>query len=279
MFNEGEFMLSLFTLLRTLAALTLLASVGYAKNSAHNPDFIRQLANPDTYKFNKNITESICGTNNLQDVAEYDGARGQPVEFVVKYEQAVGALAYGALPNTSKYCTGILISEDLFLTAGHCIDTTILKEFVVFNFQKLRGTTELAKPEHFKILAVVEKALGQLDFAILQIDGKPGLKYGFQKINIENIQDGNVLTIIQHPSGKPKMVDVGHKNGLRDVKYMTYGDLDTEPGSSGSAVLDQNGFVVGVHTNGGCSNSGGENAGVLMTEIAKVSKVVQRLTN
>ena len=273
-------MLSIFTSLRAaLVAVTLLTSVVYAKNSAHNPDFIRQLANPANYKFNKNITESICGTNNLQHVAEYDGARGQPVEFVVKYEQAVGALAYGALPNTSKYCSGIMISEDLFLTAAHCIDTAILKEFAVFNFQKLRGTTELAKPEHFKILAVVEKGLGQLDFAVLQIEGKPGLKYGFQKINIENVENGNILTLIQHPSGKPKMVDVGHKNGLRDVKYMTYGDLDTEPGSSGSAVLDQNGFVVGVHTNGGCFSNGGENAGVLMSEIAKVSNVVQRLTN
>ena len=272
-------MLLIFTSLRTLVAVTLLSSVVYAKNSAHNPDFIRQLANPANYKFNKNMTESICGTNDFHRPHQRIDATGQPVEFVVKYEQAVGALAYGALPNTSKYCTGILISEDLFLTASHCVDTTILKEFVVFNFQKLRGTTELAKPEHFKILAVAEKALGQLDYAILQIDGKPGLKYGYQKINIENVEDGNVLTIIQHPSGKPKMVDVGHKNGLRDVKYMTYGDLDTEPGSSGSAVLDQNGFVVGVHTNGGCFNTGGENAGVLMTEIAKVSKVVQRLTN
>lgn len=271
-------MSSIFSSLKTLAAITLLASFSYGKNSAHHPDFIRLLSNPDTYKFNKNITESICGTNNLQHVSEYDGARGQPVEFVSKYEQAVGALAYGVLPNTSKYCTGILISEDLFLTAAHCVDSTILKEFAVFNFQKLRGSTELAKPEHFKILAVVEKALNQLDYAIIQIDGKPGLKYGFQKINVAAIPDGNILTIIQHPSGKPKMVDIGHKNGLRDQDYMTYGDLDTEPGSSGSAVLDQNGFVVGVHTNGGCFNTGGENAGVLMTEIAKASKVVQDLT-
>lgn len=268
---------SIFTALKTIAVISLFASIGYAKASAHNPDFIRQLANPDTYKFNKNITESICGTNNLQHVGDYDGSRGQPVEFVSKFEQAIGALAYGALPNTSKYCSGILISEDLFLTASHCIDTTILKEFAVFNYQKLRGTTELAKPEHFKILGVVEKALGQLDYAIIRIDGKPGLKYGFQKVNVQDVQNGNILTIIQHPSGKVKMVDVGHRTGVRNTYYMTYADLDTEPGSSGSAILDQNGFVVGVHTNGGCSNTGGENAGVMMTEIAKASKVIKDL--
>lgn len=264
--------------LTTIIVIVLFSSVGYAKFPAHNPNFIRQLASPATYIFNKNLnTESICGTNNLQHVAEYDGSRGQPVEFVSQYEQSVGALAYGELPNTSKYCSGILISDDLFLTAAHCIDSSILKEFAVFNFQKLRGTADLAKAEHFKIAEVVEKGLNSLDFAIIRIEGKPGLKYGFQKINIAAVQNGNVLTIIQHPSGKPKMVDIGHKNGLRDQQYMTYGDLDTEPGSSGSAVLDQDGYIVGVHTNGGCFTSGGENAGVMMTEIAKVSKVVQEL--
>lgn len=259
--------------------MTLIGSVGLAKNSLDNPDFIRQIANPAAYIFNKNLnlTESICGANNLQHVSEYDGSRGQPVEFVSKYEQAVGALAFGTLPNTSKYCSGSLISEDLFLTASHCVDSTILKEFAVFNYQKNQGTPQLATQEHFKILSVVEKALGGLDYGIIKIDGKPGLKYGFQKINIKDVEDGNLLTIIQHPSGKPKMVDVGHKNGLRNINYMTYGDLDTEPGSSGSGVLDQNGFVVGVHTNGGCGPSSGENAAVLMTEIAKVSKTVQAL--
>ncbi len=269
---------TIITSITTLLAITLFGSVSYSENSLHNADFLRQLAHPSTYKFNKNTTESICGKSNLQHVSEYDGSRGQPVEFVSKYEQAVGALAYGNLPNTSKYCTGTLISEDLFLTASHCIDTTILEEFAVFNYQKNRGTTDLAKQEHFKILAVVEKALGGLDYAIIQIDGKPGLKYGFQKINIAAVEDGNLLTIVQHPSGKPKMVDVGHKNGLRNGVYMTYGDLDTEPGSSGSGVLDQNGFVVGVHTNGGCTPTDGANAAVLMTEIAKASKTIQHLT-
>ena len=145
--------------LKLAFAITLLGSVSYSKTTFHNADFVRQLANPTTYKFNKNLTESICGINNLQHVSDYDGSRGQPVEFVSKYGQAVGALAYGAIPNTSKYCTGTLISEDLFLTASHCIDSTILSEFAVFNFQKNRGVVDLAKAEHFKILAIVEMVL------------------------------------------------------------------------------------------------------------------------
>lgn len=264
--------------LTMLTAISLLGSFGYSKNSLDNPNFVRQLANPAIYQYNKNLTiESICGSDDLQHVSEYDGSRGQPAEFVAKYEQAIGALADGAIPNTSKFCSGILISEDLFLTAAHCINSTVLDEYIVFNYQKIRGTNKLAREEHFKIVAVVEKAQALLDYAIIKIDGKPGLKYGFQKINAAPIEDGNILTVIQHPSGKPKMVDVGHKNGSRE-NYMTYGDIDTEPGSSGSAVLDQNGFVVGVHTNGGCNLNHGENLAVPMTEIAKVSNTIQNLT-
>ncbi|MBY0554447.1 serine protease [bacterium] len=263
--------------LKAFIAVTVLGSMAYAKSTLINPDFARQLANPTTYKFNKKAQESICGANQLQHVSEYDGSRGQPVEFVAKYEQAVAALAYGTVPNTSKYCSGIMISEDLFLTASHCIDSGILNEFAVFNYQKTRGSTDLAASEHFKITEVVEKGLNDLDYAIIRIDGKPGLKYGFTKINIAEVAIGNVLTIIQHPSGKPKMVDVGTKL-TNDDDYFRYGDLDTEPGSSGSGVIDQDGFVVGVHTNGGCFNSGGSNAGVLMTKIVAASPTIQALT-
>lgn len=265
--------LSLLTIL-TLA----LGSTTFAKSSLDNPAFLRKLANPAAYKVSFGEAESICGTSDLQHVNEYDGSRGQPVEFISKYEQAVGALAYGAPDATSsKYCTGTLISENLFLTASHCVDSTITSEFAVFNYQKQRGSEELAEQEHVKVLEVVEQTLGGLDYAILRLEGQPGLKYGFTKIRATQVEDGNVLTIIQHPSGRAKMLDVGHKLTEAD-SYMRYGDLDTEPGSSGSGVLDQEGFVVGVHTNGGCFPTGGSNAGVLMTEIAKVSPVVQGLT-
>ena len=137
-------MTKFFKIVLVATIATFLGTAAFAA-SFHNADFARKLAQSSTYKFNKNLSESICGTNQLQHVSEYDGSRGQPVEFISKHEQTVGALAYGTPTNSSKYCTGTLISEDLFLTAGHCIDSGILNEFAVFNFQKMRGTTDLAE--------------------------------------------------------------------------------------------------------------------------------------
>lgn len=274
----------LLTIVTVTAATLAVSSVSSAaqSKSGHNPNFLRKLANPSTYKFNKNFNfaESICGTNQLVDVVDYDGSRGQPVEFVARHEQAVGALAYGTPDSTSrKYCTGTLISENLFLTAAHCIDGGILQEFAVFNYQKLAPTgVETTAQEHVKIIEVVEQGLGGLDFAIIKLEGTPGAKYGFTPINANEVTVGHLLTIIQHPSGRAKMVDIGNRSGSRGDVYMTYGNLDTEPGSSGSGVIDDVGQVVGVHTNGGCYSSGGDNAGVMMTEIVKVSPTIQAMT-
>ncbi|MCC2678536.1 MAG: hypothetical protein K0R29_1112 [Pseudobdellovibrio sp.] len=263
--------------IKTIAALVLATVTGHSVLAA-NPAFLRKMSNPKTYVVDRLLTaESICGTNNLQHVAEYDGSRGQPVEFVAKHESKVAALAYGTPTSSSKYCTGTLISENLFLTAAHCIDSTTLNDFAVFNYQKVRGSTDLQTQDHVKIIEVVEQALNGLDFAILKLEGTPGATYGFTPISGNEVELGHVLTIIQHPSGTPKKVDAGTRKGTRGTDYMTYGDLDTEPGSSGSGVLDNVGQLVGVHTNGGCTPTQGDNAGVLMTKIVEASPTIKAM--
>lgn len=252
-----------------------------ASNSDHHPNFLRKLQNPRAYQFQfDNNTRSICnGKDTMLPVNEYDGSLGPSKKFVADRKGAVAALAMGSPGSTRKFCTGTMISEDLFLTASHCIDSSITSKFAVFNYEKAPGSSQLLPEDARKILAVVEDGEasgGRLDYAILQIDGKPGLKYGFTPIEVVLPTNGDPLAIIQHPRGNPKRVEGGPKVEGRGV-YMGYEDLDTEPGSSGSGVLNAAGNLVGVHTNGGCYSSGGSNKGVKMTEIAKVSPTVQRL--
>jgi V8-like Glu-specific endopeptidase len=249
-----------------------------ASSSDHNPDFVRKLKNKKSYVFKAGVkTNSICGKNDLQHVNDYDGTLGQPVSFVKKHQSAVGALENSPSDSASKFCSGTLIDKNLFLTASHCVDSGVIGKAVAFNYEKSKGSTSLEKQDHYKVIDVLEDGDSSvLDYAIIKLEGNPGEKYGITPIKVEMPEDGHLLTIIQHPKGQPKQVESGPKVGVSGV-YMSYADLDTEPGSSGSGVLNKDGFLVGVHTNGGCSSSGGANKGVLMTEIAKKSKIVQQL--
>jgi V8-like Glu-specific endopeptidase len=60
----------------------------------------------------------------------------------------------------------------------------------------------------------------------------------------------------------------------RSTSYLRYGNLDTLGGNSGSGILDSAGRVVGVHTNGGCTSSGGTNSGVRIARIRAASSVL-----
>lgn len=253
------------------------ASAASSIAGQHNPAFTRKLREGAAYRFSPEVNAtSICGPNNLQHVNSYDGTLGQPKAFVDAFKPRVGALAQGTPDATSrKFCSGTLISEDLFLTASHCVDASITTKFAVFNYETAAGSSTLLPQDHFKVTEIVENG-GNLDYAILRIDGKPGLKYGFTPIRVAMPENNHLLTVIQHPKGQAKQTESGPLVGERGA-YMQYADLDTEPGSSGSGVLDKDGNLVGVHTNGGCYSGGGANQGVKMTEIAKVSKTVQTL--
>jgi len=249
-----------------------------SSDSEHNPNFIKKMKNKKTYVFKGDVSiNSICGKNDLQHVNDYDGTLGQPVSFVKKYQTAVGAMEYSPSDSSSKFCSGTLIGKNLFLTASHCVDSGVSGKAVAFNYERSKGSTSLEKQDHYKIVKVVEDGDSKgLDYAILELEGNPGDKYGMTSIKVEMPEDGHLLTIIQHPKGQPKQVESGPKAGVAGV-YMQYADLDTEPGSSGSGVLNKDGFLVGVHTNGGCYSSGGANKGVLMTEIAKASDLVKKI--
>ncbi|NRA63582.1 MAG: trypsin-like peptidase domain-containing protein [Pseudobacteriovorax sp.] len=207
-------------------------------------------------------SKSICGrTNDLQEVPEYDGTLGISIGFVAQHETPVGAILNAG---GSPYCSGTLISENLFLTAGHCIPSG--PDSVAFNYQV--GS----EPELFEVTRVVERGRG-LDYAILEVAGNPGDIYGFASLTGRSISRGETLVIIQHPQGTPKKVEVGTLSRVSGSR-LSYSGLDTLGGSSGSGVLDTDGNIVGVHTNGGCSSFGGANSGVTITAIARASSVI-----
>ncbi len=251
-----------------------------AVGTAH-PEFLRKLRDVEHYWLDEarllgGSEETLCGTRDLQHVNSYDGRLGVSQTYVKKYKGAVGAMSSKNTPTGGKYCSGTLIGNDLFLTASHCVSSSTVGHYVVLGYERKAGSTSVGPQEFFKIKAVVEEGAKKgIDYAIVRLERSAGGTYGVTKMRPQDPKNSATLAIIQHPSGEPKQIEAGKLQGLSG-NYLRYADIDTLPGSSGSGVLDAEGYLVGVHTNGGCtSGTSGANSGVRLSQAAKVSSIIR----
>jgi V8-like Glu-specific endopeptidase len=262
----------------------------------------------DLYSF---IVESQCGTeDDSQPVEQYDGTLGVTKAFVDAHQAKIGQLqwndnldaVYDNPGNVSgvRWCTGTLISENLFLSAGHCFDQTAKN----WQLPKVNGTSDTISPAEIAtnmhvnfnyqvdpagnpravvelaIVNLVEYRLGGLDYAIVRLAGSPGQQFGEGQPALADAQTNDMLAIIGHPLGLRKRVEAGPLSSF-DGDYLRYNDIDTLGGNSGSAIWrSSSGLIVGVHTEGGCTGGdpeGGSNRGVRISRISQQSPILQSL--
>lgn len=149
--------------------------------------------------------------------------------------------------------TGFLVAENLLLTNNHVIADadTASRTIAEFNYQARwdgsfeRTTRHTLDPAVF----LTDKAL---DFTLVGVKGNPGEYFGY--VDLKDYAEtvvNDYVCIVQHPFGGPKQIcltdnKVSAVFGDR-VQYTT----DTESGSSGSPVFDQNWRVVALHHAGG----------------------------
>jgi hypothetical protein len=163
-------------------------------------------------------------------------------------------------------CTGTLIAAaagPVLLTAGHCVglgDRTI----VAFNVED--------DPDGDRLVTdgtVIEQAT-EPDYALIRLDTVPAAAP-----TPLTTRAGDLLAIIQHPRGAPKVIAEG---SFLDAcgGQIYYTDLDTLMGSSGAGVLSRGGFLVGVHTDGDCGKDGsGTNRGWTAEAIVAASAYLE----
>jgi V8-like Glu-specific endopeptidase len=257
------------------------------------------------------LLESMCGaTDDSQPVEQYDGSLGVPVAFVNTHQRAVGQVQWNdnlaaiyTNPGTvsgARWGTGTLISNDLFLTAGHLFDQTgggwerprqngttniippseiATNMHVNFNYQ-VDATGNPRPVQTFAITELIEYRLGGLDFAVCRLAGNPGTVFGQATVSTADAAIGDMLCIMGHPLGVPKRIEAGPTTDLTGTQ-ITYNDIDTMGGNSGSGILRAtNGRIVGVHTNGGCNTAGtGANFGMRITSILTQSPTLRGITS
>src|ERR1041384_2948720 len=169
--------------------------------------------------------------------------RGQIASVQVR-EDAVALIA--------GVCTGTLIDAQagpVVLTAGHCV-TDGGSELVAFNVEDNPDGDQLVTSG-----TVFERA-DQPDYALLRLDALPAVTP-----TQLTTQSSDLVAVIQHPRGRPKVIAEGKLAGECDDQIY-YLDLDTLVGSSGAGVLTRNGYLLGVHTDGDCALDGsGSNHG------------------
>uniref|UniRef100_UPI003D926D6A DNA/RNA non-specific endonuclease n=1 Tax=Gordonia sp. B7-2 TaxID=3420932 RepID=UPI003D926D6A len=168
--------------------------------------------------------------------------------------RAIGRVQIGAASgHLQGYGTGFLVTPDLLLTNHHVLPDaqTARISLIEFDYQDGAGGTELSShtyqlnPDKFFV------ADRQRDFALVAVTDDSGtLKgYGFNRLTAAQgtVIIGENVTIVQHPGGRKKQI-VLRENKLIDIPdgFVHY-SADTEPGSSGSPVFNDQWEVVALH--------------------------------
>ena len=159
-------------------------------------------------------------------------------------------------------CTGTLIEASagpVVVTAGHCVGLGD-RALLVFNFEDAPDGDPLVTEG-----TVIEQAL-EPDYALIELDVLPAVTPV-----LLTTRASERLAIIQHPRGRPKVIAEGRfLDSCNQLVY--YSDLDTLVGSSGAGVLNREGHLLGIHTDGDCDETGrGANRGWAAEVIVEAS--------
>jgi hypothetical protein len=166
-------------------------------------------------------------------------------------------------PGSVSSCSGTLIGADLFLTARHCLidpaGEDVRSSSVTFDYATNCDGTRPAGhvTRFFKVLGEVVSGSPptgsdpptSTDWVVLRLDAAPGALPPPLTMRDAALMIGESIFTMHHPNGAAKKTQEGSFHGGSITGF------DYAGGSSGSALFDINGNLVGgpLSNGGGCS--------------------------
>ncbi|CAD6526810.1 putative peptidase [metagenome] len=214
-----------------------------------------------------------------------------PVHFLEDGVKAQNPVARVVIPITNtriKYGTGFLVSPTLFLTNNHVLlfPNEASTASFQFNYQDDSQGNPLPLDSFSAIAAnpvIATSPDNDLDYTLVRLAPNssinPGDKYGFIQLSPISIAVNQPCNIIQHPEHRRKEV-VLQNNQLTNIypKVIRY-KTDTETGSSGAPVFDNNWKLISLHHSKGDRDTNGtwlNNEGIRINEL--IADLKQKLS-
>ncbi|HXV33606.1 MAG TPA: serine protease [Gaiellaceae bacterium] len=177
------------------------------------------------------------------------------------------------------YGTGSLVSPRLLLTNHHVLESADVARLSAaeFNYQDgidgqpLQPQLLTFDPDTF-FLADPER-----DFALVAIAGgeQAAETFGFNRL-IEaqgKAIKGDFVTIVQHPRGERKQIALRENKIVDELELFLHYSADTEPGSSGSPVFNDQWEIVALHHASVKAREAGE-LGEFLNEGTRASRIL-----
>ena len=96
------------------------------------------------------------------------------------------------------------------ITARHCVGNGDVENLsVAFNYQ-ISTDLDIQEVEYKVAEAIDLGGKYSLDYAVIRIEGKPGIEHGYLDFAYGDQEDGDPIVIIQHPNGEAMQVDYGN---------------------------------------------------------------------
>lgn len=159
------------------------------------------------------------------------------------------------------FCSGFLVGPDLFVTAGHCVETQTMCNGIsmIFGYgidEEGKDMSSVSASDVYHCKSIVKQELGSgneaRDYAVLKLDRPVTGRAPLKMRRAGSVEVGDPMAVIGHPSGLPTKISAGAT--VRTVKasapfFVT--NLDTYGGNSGSAVFNTiSGEVEGILVRG-----------------------------